>query len=267
MSVVLAQRTAEPNSAAAVVRSLIGAPSRFRPAGTKQTAQLVAPGAAHASVLTLRMRSRDPRVQMPPLGTAVPDSEAMALIERWIDISLQHKGDQAMTATAMNPFALKSFRLACTRGNRSAVAAQRRTAGDRGGVRRHERRGQDRARQVSRDDRGLQRLPHAVQAEAGRRRGARHEPHAVRPSGGARDAARARVAEGPWKVVSAATNTAWSGPWGVSFTANLTPDPETGLGKWTFRNFKDTIRTRPSHGPRPADPAADADPDVQAHDR
>jgi mono/diheme cytochrome c family protein len=49
--------------------------------------------------------------------------------------------------------------------------------------------------------------------------------------------------DGPWKVVSAGTNTAWSGPWGVSFTANLTPDPETGLGKWTFRNFKDTIRT------------------------
>ncbi|HSG64382.1 MAG TPA: diheme cytochrome c-553 [Gammaproteobacteria bacterium] len=49
--------------------------------------------------------------------------------------------------------------------------------------------------------------------------------------------------EGPWLVVSAGTNTAWSGPWGVSFTANLTPDPETGLGKWTFRNFKDTIRS------------------------
>jgi len=48
---------------------------------------------------------------------------------------------------------------------------------------------------------------------------------------------------GPWKVVSAGTNTAWSGPWGVSVTANLTPDPETGLGRWTFRNFKDTIRT------------------------
>jgi mono/diheme cytochrome c family protein len=46
---------------------------------------------------------------------------------------------------------------------------------------------------------------------------------------------------GPWKGTSAGT--AWSGPWGVSFSANLTPDPETGLGKWTFRNFKDTIRT------------------------
>ncbi|MCK6430807.1 MAG: diheme cytochrome c-553, partial [Burkholderiaceae bacterium] len=30
---------------------------------------------------------------------------------------------------------------------------------------------------------------------------------------------------GPWIVSAAATNTAWSGPWGVSFTANLTPDP------------------------------------------
>jgi mono/diheme cytochrome c family protein len=46
-----------------------------------------------------------------------------------------------------------------------------------------------------------------------------------------------------WIMVAAATNTAFSGPWGVSFTANLTPDPETGLGKWTFRNFKDTIRS------------------------
>jgi mono/diheme cytochrome c family protein len=49
--------------------------------------------------------------------------------------------------------------------------------------------------------------------------------------------------EGPWIVAAAATNTAWSGPWGVSFTANLTPDPETGLGKWTQRNFTETIRT------------------------
>lgn len=48
---------------------------------------------------------------------------------------------------------------------------------------------------------------------------------------------------GPWNVSAAATLTAWAGPWGVSFTANLTPDKETGLGKWTARTFKDTIRT------------------------
>lgn len=49
--------------------------------------------------------------------------------------------------------------------------------------------------------------------------------------------------EGPWVVTASATNTAWSGPWGVSFTANLTPDPDTGLGSWSLRNFKDTLRT------------------------
>ena len=49
--------------------------------------------------------------------------------------------------------------------------------------------------------------------------------------------------DGPWGAVAAATFTAWSGPWGVSFTANLTPDPETGLGKWTLQNFRDTLRT------------------------
>jgi len=49
--------------------------------------------------------------------------------------------------------------------------------------------------------------------------------------------------QGPWLMVVAATNTAWAGPWGVSFTANLTPDAETGLGKWTVKDFKDTIRT------------------------
>ena len=49
--------------------------------------------------------------------------------------------------------------------------------------------------------------------------------------------------EGPWLSVVSATNTAWAGPWGVSFTANLTPDPETGMGKWTAKNFRDTIRS------------------------
>jgi hypothetical protein len=49
--------------------------------------------------------------------------------------------------------------------------------------------------------------------------------------------------QGPWLVVSSATNTAFAGPWGVSFTANLTPDPETGLGAWTVQDFKNTIRT------------------------
>jgi mono/diheme cytochrome c family protein len=48
---------------------------------------------------------------------------------------------------------------------------------------------------------------------------------------------------GPWVVASTATNTAWAGPWGTSFTANLTPDPETGLGRWTKETFVATLKT------------------------
>ena len=48
---------------------------------------------------------------------------------------------------------------------------------------------------------------------------------------------------GPWIGAFAATMTAWSGPWGVSFTRNLTSDKETGLGDWTEQNFIATIRT------------------------
>ena len=53
----------------------------------------------------------------------------------------------------------------------------------------------------------------------------------------------APLASGPWTLAATPTNTAWSGPWGVSFTANLTPDPETGLGKWTQATFMQAIRT------------------------
>ncbi len=53
----------------------------------------------------------------------------------------------------------------------------------------------------------------------------------------------AKVSE-PWSSASSPTNTAWSGPWGVSFTANLTPDPETGvLRDFTEQQFIQTMRT------------------------
>ena len=47
----------------------------------------------------------------------------------------------------------------------------------------------------------------------------------------------------PWGIAAANTMTAWTGPWGVSFTANLTPDKETGLGDWTEEMFIATMRT------------------------
>src|SRR5687767_4377229 len=48
----------------------------------------------------------------------------------------------------------------------------------------------------------------------------------------------------PVNWLCAPTLTAWSGPWGVSFTANLTPDPETSvLRDFTEEQFIQTMRT------------------------
>jgi hypothetical protein len=49
-------------------------------------------------------------------------------------------------------------------------------------------------------------------------------------------------ATGSWQSATALTNTAFAGPWGVSFTANLTPDHSTGLGIWTEEMFVNAIR-------------------------
>lgn len=53
---------------------------------------------------------------------------------------------------------------------------------------------------------------------------------------------------GPWMAVVGNTFTAWSGPWGVSFTKNLTPDKDTGLGTWTEKEFIATMRTGHERG-------------------
>jgi mono/diheme cytochrome c family protein len=36
---------------------------------------------------------------------------------------------------------------------------------------------------------------------------------------------------------------AWAGPWGISFAANLTPDQTTGTGAWTEDSFIEAMRT------------------------
>jgi mono/diheme cytochrome c family protein len=46
-----------------------------------------------------------------------------------------------------------------------------------------------------------------------------------------------------WAWAGAGTNTAFAGPWGVSYAANLTPDQNTGLGIWTEEMFVNAIRT------------------------
>lgn len=46
-----------------------------------------------------------------------------------------------------------------------------------------------------------------------------------------------------WGAVANNSLTAWFGPWGVSFAANLTPDNITGIGAWTEGSFIKALRT------------------------
>ena len=52
----------------------------------------------------------------------------------------------------------------------------------------------------------------------------------------------------PWMASFAMTMTAWNGPWGTSYTRNLTPDKETGLGDWTVEEFIATMKTGRERG-------------------
>lgn len=47
----------------------------------------------------------------------------------------------------------------------------------------------------------------------------------------------------PWMWGGDVSMTAFSGPWGVSFGANLTPDSATGLGAWSQADFTAALRT------------------------
>lgn len=47
---------------------------------------------------------------------------------------------------------------------------------------------------------------------------------------------------GNW-ILMAPDLTAYVGPWGTSYAANLTPDPQTGLGLWKPENFIQALRT------------------------
>jgi mono/diheme cytochrome c family protein len=47
---------------------------------------------------------------------------------------------------------------------------------------------------------------------------------------------------GPWFAATAGM-TAWAGPWGITYAANLTPDTNTGLGIWSEQMFLTAMRT------------------------
>ena len=85
---VLAQQ-ADPAARGAerTLQSLLGHASRFRAHGNGAAQRIAADG---DSVLTLRMKSENPLVRMPPLAVQVVDIEGVALVERWIATDLKH---------------------------------------------------------------------------------------------------------------------------------------------------------------------------------
>jgi hypothetical protein len=46
-----------------------------------------------------------------------------------------------------------------------------------------------------------------------------------------------------WGAITTNDMTAWVGPWGVSFSYNLTPHPATGIGNWNEALFIQSLRT------------------------
>ena len=88
-----------------------------------------------------------------------------------------------------------------------------------------------------------------------------HTPNKLGPQGPEPDMARAlsghpaelklpppTAPSGPWIGAVTGTFTAWAGPWGISYTQNITPDPETGIGNYTEEQFVMTIREGKKQG-------------------
>ncbi len=85
----LAQSVADPaGSHQRSLQSAVDAFSRYRPPGSSTDWPVISPGDSRNSVLALRLQSRHPQVQMPPLATEVPDPEGLALVLHWIDHDL-----------------------------------------------------------------------------------------------------------------------------------------------------------------------------------
>lgn len=92
LKLTLAQRASGSAAALAdVLGSTIAAPSRYRPTDSRADALVVVPGQPDHGVLATRMQSLNPQVRMPPLGTRIPDTDGLALVQRWIADSLPHQ--------------------------------------------------------------------------------------------------------------------------------------------------------------------------------
>jgi hypothetical protein len=76
------------NDGDAVAKSLVGRRTAWQVPGVADGASLlIDPAAPDASAMLVRMRSRSPSSQMPPLGTVLRDQKAVDALSQWIRIS------------------------------------------------------------------------------------------------------------------------------------------------------------------------------------
>ena len=68
----------------AIVRQMIGQPSRWQAPGKAEGTLLIDPASPESSAVLLRMSSRRPSSQMPPLGTVLQDREAIEALRKWM---------------------------------------------------------------------------------------------------------------------------------------------------------------------------------------
>ena len=73
-----------PEQAAAVLQTAVGRLSHFKVPAAEDVVERVCAGKPDKSVVVARMSSRNPLLQMPPLGSRIVDEEAVQLIRRWI---------------------------------------------------------------------------------------------------------------------------------------------------------------------------------------
>lgn len=101
------------------------------PAAESGTTSFVKPGAPELSAAFVRMRSRRPSSQMPPLGTVVPDHQAMDLMAAWIQDLSQREGTRTTSRsfprrrTARERGAARRSTLSGLSGRRRCVARVR----------------------------------------------------------------------------------------------------------------------------------------------
>lgn len=72
-------------------QDLFKATSKWQiPHAAEGASQYVTPGAPDLSAILVRMKSRRPSTQMPPLGTVLHDKEAIALVTEWVESLAAH---------------------------------------------------------------------------------------------------------------------------------------------------------------------------------